>query len=680
MRLIVFIGEEHQVFQFEKNQVLVGSDPRCDIELNYEGVGRTHLRFVEKGGEYFLQDLKSGFKTEVNQRVMKPGSAIKINFVFPVEIGGILLKLEDESDDAPIFDENSLFDNEFDDEFNDEFDDEFDDEKDQGESEDDSADEASHLLNEINKSFEQKHSGEREKFKPNLLSGISDTESTGTFKISENQLSSGPKESFSQKVGSKKVNARKSRKKLNKVNVQSNTQRFSLGTIVALGLILLVASWIFYTKHFNAPKTEVKKAVVEKDLILKPTKISKVTEDNRFLQTKIQTKGCLTDKEICLAINPEDTYQSAESIQRQGKSISVFMRIDSLNKSRQLLAPTQEDEARIKEVIIDEYIDSFDYESFVNAGSEATDINLQYKAQDYKFHLLMTAKLLNQSLVDVLKKEELLDVTVYGLDIDIDGKFQIQHFLNITKESLIFNLQRKEKLMQDFRLVLNNSLSKNLEQKFSYIGATEFNDYNSDKAEDFLVGKKLNRFQELHDMPKCKEAWEAVLCEQLLPYTKRSSDGVVQVDDDLVVSVDTSSVFENFKDRYRENYTSSEFRGLISFFQKADTNGMEGWKNFKDSNFFVKDLRYGQVNLAETFILLTDTQVLEELNNREELKNLVLISYKGDNAKLLVTLKIPKEKIPQMETLKEWTRVFWKSNLDLFTPLAKSSALEFVVQ
>ncbi|MAZ47966.1 MAG: hypothetical protein CME65_05345 [Halobacteriovoraceae bacterium] len=664
MRLIVFIGEEHQVFEFEKNQVLVGSDPRCDIELNYEGVGRTHLRFVEKGGEYFLQDLKSGFKTEVNQRIMKPGSAIKINFVFPVEIGGILLKLEDENDDAPVFDEDSLFDNEL--------------SEDEGDQ--DSTDEASHFLNEINKSFEEKHTGEREKYKPNLMSGISDSDTTGTFKINENQLGSGPKESLSQKVGSKKVNARKSRRKLNKVNVQSNTQRFSLGTVLAVGLLLLVASWIFYTKHFNSPNTEVKKAIVEKDLILKPTKIAKVTEDNQFLQTKIQTKGCLTEKEICLAINPEDDYQSAESIQKQGKSIIVFMRTDSLYKSRQLLAPVPEDSARIKEVIIDEYVDYFDYDSFVNAGNEATDINLQYKAQDFKFHLLMTTKLLKKSLVDIFKREELLDVTVYGLEIDIDGKFQIQHFLNITKDSLVFNLQRKEKLIQDFRLVLNHSLSKNLEQKFSYIASTEFNDYNSDKAEDFLVSKKLNQFQDLHDMPKCKEAWEAVLCEQLLPYTKRSSDGVVQVDEDLVISVDTGSVFENFKDRYRENYTSSEFRGLISYFQKADTNGLEGWKNFKDANFFVKDLRNGQVNLAETFILLTDTQVLEELKNREEIKNLILISYKGDNSKLLVTLKIPKEKIPQMDTLKEWTRVFWKSNLDLFTPLAKSNALEFVVQ
>lgn len=657
MQLIVFIGEEHEIYQFDKKQILVGSHPRCDIVLNYEGVGKAHLRFIEKDGEYFLQDLKSGFKTEVNQRVMKPGSAVKLNTVFPVEIGGVLLKLEDE--ETPVFDEESLF-------------------ADSAGSLDSPVE--NDIISQINQKFEEQHGSEREKFKPNLYDGDPTPNATGSFKLSEAQIEGDSKSSLSKKVGSKKVNAKKSRKRLKQVNVRSNSQKFSLGSLVIISVILLAASWIFYTKHFNSPKKEVKQTVIEKDLILRPTKIDKIANQMDFLKSKIQIKGCEVKKEICLAINPEDFYQAAESIQYQGKTVNVLVRLDTLTRNAEILKPEPNDVLKAKKIVAEDYNDFFDIDAFENAEMKAPDIKFQYLVDDFNFHLLMIPRLLKPELLEIMEKDNLLDISVYGLEIDIDGKFEVTHYVNMPKQSLNYNIQRKADVLQEFRLAFNHALSLDLKENMKSIAATEFNEYDPSNAKSFIKGKKLDRFQEMAQIKKCKTSEEQQLCNQVKAYTSRDTDGVSIEDGDLIISLDTNSVFENFKDRYRENYSPEEFRGLINFFQKADTNGLSGWKNFKNDNFFVKNLRDGQINLAESIILLTDTQILQELKNNESLKNLVIVSYKESPDKLQVSLKIEKQKIPEMDELKQWTRVFWKNNLDLFTPYMKQNATELVVQ
>ena len=566
MQLIVFIGEEHQVYNFDKKQVLVGSHPRCDIVLNYEGVGRAHLRFIEKDNEYYLQDLKSGFSTEVNQREMKPGSAIKYSTAFAVEIGGILLKIEE--DDASDLGKELFFD------------------EDGFEIPSQNRNDESSVLDEINRKFEEEHGTDRSKFRPNLYSEEPSDRTTGSFKLSDVQLDAENKESLLEKIGSKKVNVKKSRRKLKKVNVTSNVQRFSLGSVLAIGVVLLIAAYVFYSQHYSKNRTKIAKPTIEKSLILMPGKLTKLIGDIGYHSQNIQKKGCEVTREICLLIKPDNIYKDAESIQYAGKSIIVYMREDSLLAGKDILAADPRDIDVIKKEIEENYGVFFDYEKFKDSGNKAPGTQFEFPADDYRFHVLMLARLLNKELFELMKKEELIDITVYGLEIDIDGKFEITHYMNLLRDTLQFNLTRKDKVMQDLRLVFNHNLSLDIKSKFSAFAKTELNEFSDEKTEEFIKNKKFDKFMAYSDLNKCNESWSRQFCDTIHDYIRSGKDGVVTQGDLLIVVADTQNVKLNFQEKYKEPYSEDDFFKLINYFQKADVNGLESWQAFKNDEYF----------------------------------------------------------------------------------------------
>jgi pSer/pThr/pTyr-binding forkhead associated (FHA) protein len=54
-----FSGNLVDTYRFDKDQILIGRDPTCDVVLDNLGVSRQHAQITHHGGVYILQDLGS---------------------------------------------------------------------------------------------------------------------------------------------------------------------------------------------------------------------------------------------------------------------------------------------------------------------------------------------------------------------------------------------------------------------------------------------------------------------------------------------------------------------------------------------------------------------------------------------------------------------------------------------
>ena len=79
-------GETHNL---EKDRVVLGRNPDCDIPLLYPAVGRYHTQLVRTDEGYLIEDLKSRGGTYLNDRQVVGQVALKDND--RIQICGIIM-------------------------------------------------------------------------------------------------------------------------------------------------------------------------------------------------------------------------------------------------------------------------------------------------------------------------------------------------------------------------------------------------------------------------------------------------------------------------------------------------------------------------------------------------------------------------------------------------------------
>ena len=87
-------------FYFEEKQpIIIGRSPACDITIVTDGVSRNHLKVEAKDGSYFVTDLGSTNGTFVNEVQLVKDKSEPLNTFFPAKLGfNVYVHLMDESD------------------------------------------------------------------------------------------------------------------------------------------------------------------------------------------------------------------------------------------------------------------------------------------------------------------------------------------------------------------------------------------------------------------------------------------------------------------------------------------------------------------------------------------------------------------------------------------------------
>jgi pSer/pThr/pTyr-binding forkhead associated (FHA) protein len=83
---IIGRSEDNEVIELEEEEVIIGRDPSCRIQLPSTNVSRTHARIFFRNDEYYIEDLGSTNGTYVNGiRIVK--CALRKNDL--IYIGGV---------------------------------------------------------------------------------------------------------------------------------------------------------------------------------------------------------------------------------------------------------------------------------------------------------------------------------------------------------------------------------------------------------------------------------------------------------------------------------------------------------------------------------------------------------------------------------------------------------------
>ena len=63
---IIFGGQEQNTIKVDKDRLVAGRDPTCDIPIDNLGISRQHCAFENRGETFLVQDLGSSNGTYVN--------------------------------------------------------------------------------------------------------------------------------------------------------------------------------------------------------------------------------------------------------------------------------------------------------------------------------------------------------------------------------------------------------------------------------------------------------------------------------------------------------------------------------------------------------------------------------------------------------------------------------------
>jgi|CXWL01.1.fsa_nt_gi transcriptional regulator with AAA-type ATPase domain len=93
IRLVAYAPDGVRRFPVLRAELLVGSDPACDIVLAYPGVGQQHARFTYDGHELRVVDLGSRKGVLVSGRRVRESTPLEV--LDEVRLGGVTLLVED---------------------------------------------------------------------------------------------------------------------------------------------------------------------------------------------------------------------------------------------------------------------------------------------------------------------------------------------------------------------------------------------------------------------------------------------------------------------------------------------------------------------------------------------------------------------------------------------------------
>jgi pSer/pThr/pTyr-binding forkhead associated (FHA) protein len=63
---VIFGGKEEKTYQLDRSRLVVGREPKCEIQIDNLGISREHCAFSQRGEAYLIQDLNSSNGTYVN--------------------------------------------------------------------------------------------------------------------------------------------------------------------------------------------------------------------------------------------------------------------------------------------------------------------------------------------------------------------------------------------------------------------------------------------------------------------------------------------------------------------------------------------------------------------------------------------------------------------------------------
>lgn len=686
MRLLVQIGEDEQIYEFEQRSIIVGSTDSCDIVLRYEGIGARHLKIFEQNHETYIGDLKSGFPTYMNDKQMVPGKRYEYSSFFPVELGGIIISLMD--DVAPVVEEIPLEASppqtpvptpsktpqnttaETPPEFTSSFQDpdaiQPADEAMIGSQAAGTEDETKILQN----IKEQVENPDREQFKPDIYGG---EEGTGQFKIKNVNIAEAKKARASSNLtGTKKIKRKKRKRTIKQVDVKSNKQRFSLGTVFGVGVLLLVSAFIFYKKHYqklvvkNTSPTRVQLKIKKYRIIDSGYKI--IDRRKSDFEYWANTGGCSEKLTKVCDILRSTVFQEFEGVFEKNGELNIFISNGILTSlASRTLAYLPADDNLIQQVVEEQYGADFSYDAFVTNNKKALNEDYIRSARDYERIILMLNIILQDDFFTYFKNTKFKQVNFYSYKVE-DKRLLMNSYLGVNRQALEFHAVNYSELSFKFKLIFNSYLAKGINEMVASIGETHLNEYDPTQINLYTMQTALAGYSKILEQQKCVAEKEIPYCEGFLKnYARDAREGVLISGNKLFFVVDSVKLEGSVKEPYLESYDKETYRFMLGQYRKVNrVRGLE-FESFRNNTYVETRLTNQEYNQNKLMAVFFDTDVLTKFQDDQELTEIVLMAYHENNVHTVIIF--PKDNLKGVASgaFSKHIKVFWKSVLDTFT-------------
>lgn len=720
MKLRVEITDDIEDFEFSEETIFIGSSDDCHITLPYEGVASAHLEISHEEDRYFISELGSGEKTFVNGELISPSSRFEFNSFFPVEIGGILIYLVDESvegseeldeslnrisqditssinlDKLNLVDVDSKESTEI--------------ERDTipGErkyleekvnlgtlsetagalsefAESEIIDPLDALEREIEQSeinTREQNNFERERFKHEIMAPSSGTSSgTGSqsFKIKV------PTTRTSTKVS---VNKKEQKQRPFRNKITRKPKSNSLGPILILSLVLVITGGIYYFEYY---KKELKETAITKSPKKKEYDLS-IGSNMRFSKFEskydyfINEPKCLKsiEKLMCRRIGASEgaglaEYEGAKVI---ADTLFIGVRQKSLNRFLSTQMALNEIEVKkLKEIVEEKYSKFFSFEEFEKNESKATFEAYKFNYEQYLGVSLAGFLVYNTDLLKILNTEPKVKRVHFFTFDEFKKQVRVKSFIDFSKEMYQLSQSNIPKNLFEIKLQVNHFLNEGIESFYNTKFSTHLGAFDPQKLEEFKKIKKQKHFLGFLQKPVCFGEGEGELCQILKSSRENNTeDGVIISDDTLYVAINSELTTKLRKDLYLKKEFSSFERKKLLKASYANISKFDKNKFFKN-DFIYDSIAQGELELNKLMSEFVNSGLISEVLKRNNLKKVVLLGFKyssngGKALTALIEMNSNALQASDIGTTKELTTFLWRSKIPSFNKFIKRKAID----
>lgn len=666
MRILVVIGDQQKLYEFDSYEIFIGAAKQCDICLKYKGVGQNHLRIFEKNQEYFIEELNSGFSTLLNNQRMKPNSIARFNSFLPLEIGGIIISIQDEviesDEEVSIPDTDNILDVDA-----------------RRKLEDVAESQASideSIVRDISKKFEQEHGKEREKFKPNLYEGKG---SEQEFKITKKKVRKKRRKkvarstSIKSKNNRRKISARKTRK-------VSPFQRFGLGTITVIGLFLIAAAFVFYKKQLKSIATEKRQVakVVDTNFQVAASRLDIVEQNKNYFRKRVNQGGCSVKQELCEFFFNKSEMVKPEGVYLVDNVLEVFLTQFSARAFEKKLKYSNADLVKVKEFVSKNYSSLFTLEEFEKNNNVSPIASNRILRDDFQYSILLLHKVLDVGFLDLLKRENIQNMKIHIFERE-DDRFIFSNYVEITTESIEYNISKVDSINSRLKMLYLSNLSFQFKEFIKMVATFNNEAFDSTEVDRYMFSVKMTSFKSLLELEKCSLGEIYEICEEFRSKDllgDQKHDGVSIADGKLIMVINLSRVISRLKELYKGDYNSQQKKKMISTYRKVNRERGNFYRDFKDNDYVETRLQQGTINGNTLVSVLFGSSLVGEIQKNESITEIKLFGYDESVENLKTVLEFKRDAFLSLKpgTMEDEIKMFWRSNLDTFTRFIKDNS------
>ena len=730
MKLKVDIAEEIQEQEFENEEVFIGSDPSCDLFLDYEGIGLKHVRVFKVNHNYFAEDLNSGQETFIGSRLLEPGGKSQVSPDAPIELGGIYIYVEEDLKDLfhlnttlSVVEEtteeegNSLEsiddllnnasissgdDTELEALVNDQADQEEQDEEDEHEDHSSDLDLFANAIpdeDDIPEKFKEEPII-NEKFKPNLFADSSISSSTEDEKSGgensfedDDELAQKLRKARSEKTGSRKINikqqnedrsrklkiktqtSKESTKKIKskriKNQVKSSTptsQILGLKTIFVICALVIGTGYIYYTDIY-LPKLNKISELSKKKVKTKISLITnpKIEKYSKLYKRYFESERC-DEKSLKNQCGFIKGFYNPRDV--EGSLVFQGQLLIGINEKNIPKILSQLKPNSDDEQLIKAEIAKNYSELFDFERFQASGNKAPYKEyedkRDKQKHSLAFIRILMARKFSEIASVKLIHIFSFK---EVEDEFEILDFLEVQPKIMAYKEELKASTLYKLRSIWLHNLSADAKDYVASFGHTSKFSYDNTILLQEMAQKNLVSYKTYLTQGKCNTDLTTKICRAIIGERKRENfEGAVIVDDRLLIYYQVDLIKARYKGVFNGDYSNIDKKNLMNLFIKTKNSQMS-LGDFQRNNYTSK-MSKEHIERDALLSEFVDSSYFQDIIISEKIKKVALIGVdgktQGGGMKLALEVEMKYLNRVNQETLVGHLPYFWKNQVPIF--------------